>query len=276
MKPIQHIQVKNKLETGEDFKISRFKEVIKRTKPHTHQGYYELIYIREGAGFHLVESKNYPVSVPELYLLKPGQLHCWQFTTIPKGYVVLFKESFFDPVSESPVLELLKQLNDISRTSLNHGYQPDFLFEEMLNEFNHTSDYSIHIIHSHLRAIFSRMLQLSDRDKSHQIFDTLSERFLKLLVEKCPDVHQVNEYAQLLNTSPQNLNASCRKYTGRSAGEHIAIQRLLESKRYILHTDLNINQIADELQFSDTSYFIKFFKKLEGITPHQYRAQHFQ
>jgi len=34
------IQTKNKLQENELFKIARFKEVIKKTKPHTHGGYY--------------------------------------------------------------------------------------------------------------------------------------------------------------------------------------------------------------------------------------------
>ncbi|EIM76414.1 AraC family transcriptional regulator [Nitritalea halalkaliphila LW7] len=41
----------NKLEKQELFKISRFKPLIKKTKPHTHEGYYELIYLAEGEGF---------------------------------------------------------------------------------------------------------------------------------------------------------------------------------------------------------------------------------
>lgn len=46
------IILKNKLEENKLFKISRFKEVVKRTKPHKHEAYFELIYLSQGAGFH--------------------------------------------------------------------------------------------------------------------------------------------------------------------------------------------------------------------------------
>lgn len=68
------IELKNKLGSEILFKVSRFKEVIKRTKPHKHDGYFELICIVEGEGFHQVEMNNYPIQVPELYFLKPNSL----------------------------------------------------------------------------------------------------------------------------------------------------------------------------------------------------------
>jgi AraC-like DNA-binding protein len=86
----------------------------------------------------------------------------------------------------------------------------------------------------------------------------------------------VNDYAGLLNTTPQNLNTVCRKHSGKSASELIISQLLLEAKRYILHTENTINEIAYTLSFSDPSNFVKFFKKHEKITPVQFRGKYFQ
>jgi hypothetical protein len=97
----KQIDTKNKLDDGLMFKISRFKEQIKKTKPHKHDEYYELIFISEGEGFHCIESEKFLVTAPEFYFLKPGQLHFWQFTSIPKGFVILFKEAEFDALKES-------------------------------------------------------------------------------------------------------------------------------------------------------------------------------
>ncbi|WP_293010634.1 AraC family ligand binding domain-containing protein, partial [Mongoliibacter sp.] len=98
MIPATPISTKNKLESQELFKISRFKPLIKKTKPHKHEGYFELIFIAEGEGFHWIETESYQVQTPDFYFLKPGQLHFWQFTAIPKGYVMMFKEEFVDAV----------------------------------------------------------------------------------------------------------------------------------------------------------------------------------
>lgn len=272
----QKIALKNKLEKGSLFKISHFKEVIKRTKPHTHDGYYELIFILKGEGFHLIEAENFSITAPELYFLKPGQLHCWQFTSIPKGYVLLFKEAFFDALLEAPILTLLKNLNTTSRVTLPADYSPVYLFEEMLREYRNPTDYSVHIISGHLRSIFSRILLFSNLEDVQKGTNSMHNRFQELLRSNIPELHRVNQFAELLNTSPQNLNAACRKFTGKSAGDHITDQLLLEAKRYILHTDMNIGEIADTLRFNDASYFVKFFKRHQDVTPLQFRESYFQ
>lgn len=271
------IELKNKLGSEVLFKVSRFKEVIKRTKPHKHDGYFELICIVEGEGFHQVEMNKYPIQVPELYFLKPNQVHCWQFTSIPKGFVLQFKEEFFNAMTEVPILNLIRNLDKISRVSLSDHLGLVSLFEEMRKEGENPNSFSKDVIAGSLRTILSRILLLSDStEESPKKEDALYLRFQKLLSEKCPEFHLVSDYAKLLNTTPQNLNAVCRKFSSKSASEHLKDQLSLEAKRYILHTDMSMNEIADLLAFNDASYFTKFFKKSIGMTPLQFKAQYFQ
>ena len=138
---LNEITVKDKLGTDQLLKVSKFKEVIKRTKPHKHDGYFELICIVEGEGFHQVELEKFPIQAPELYFLKPNQVHCWQFTAIPKGFVLLFKEQFFDPVTEAPILNQIQNLNTITRISLVDHAVSVGLFEEMRKEYENPNSY---------------------------------------------------------------------------------------------------------------------------------------
>lgn len=271
------INIKNKLDEGLTFKISRFKEVIKKTKPHKHDEYYELIYLSDGEGFHSIESDKFVVSPPEIYFLKPSQLHYWQFTSIPKGFVILFKESEFDPLKENIIIELYTKLFNIERLKLPSGKSPETFLNEILTEFKETTRYSKEIIHGLLKALFGRLLQYTIKNLEAQGLPlTIYDRFQKILTKDCPQFHKVNEFARLLNITPQNLNSICRKQTGKSASEIITGQIILEAKRYILHTDNTMNEIADILSFTDTSNFVKFFKRNEGITPFRFREKHFQ
>ena len=276
-KKSNNIHLKNKLEGTQLFKISRFNEAIKKTAPHKHDGYFELIFISEGEGFHWIETEKFQLNAPEIYFMKPGQMHCWQFTAIPKGFVALFKEDFFDPIKENHILGLLNIMKERVRISLPEDFKPHFIFEEIFTEFKQGNMYSTHIIHGYLRAVFSKILQLSQKnDKQRTLNNSLLERFQELLSTRCPELHNVNHYAALLNTTPQNLNTACRRYSNKSASQHIADQLTLEAKRYILHTVKTSNEIADLLHFNDASYFIKFFKKREGMTPLQFREKYFQ
>lgn len=270
------IPFKNKLGKDQLFKISRFKEKIKKTRPHKHGGYHELIYLTQGEGYHWIETEKFKIEAPELYFLHSGQLHCWQFTSIPQGYVVLFKEEFFNSIHEVSILNLIKNMSTVVNISMRGKKDISFIFEDIFQEFNNRNEFSDQIINGYLRVIFSKLLQLSSAHEVQASPNLLYDRFQKLIADKCPELRNVNDFALELHTTRQQLNIICRRNSGKSASDHITEQLLLEAKRYILHTDKSMSEIAHVLNFNDTSYFIRFFKRHEKVTPLQFRAQHFQ
>lgn len=251
--------------------------MIKKTRPHKHDEYYELIFLKEGEGFHSIEDEKFVVSTAEFYFLKPGQLHFWQFTAIPKGFVVLFKEEEFDAIAERDLFEMNRALLANTRIGFTAENYPAGILEELFTEFKTESRFSKPILHGLLKALLGKMLKLAESEAHNPTAPvSLFDRFQHLLEKECPKLHKVNQFAALLNTTPQNLNAVCLKQSGRNASEIIASRLLLEAKRYILHTDNTINEIAEMLNFSDTSNFVKFFKKAENATPIQFRDKYFQ
>jgi AraC-like DNA-binding protein len=101
----------------------------------------------------------------------------------------------------------------------------------------------------------------------------LLRNFQKLIEQHYTSLTLPKEYAELLFVTPNHLNALCTSILGVSAGELIRKRILLEAKRLLVNLDLSISQIAWKLNFSDNSYFSKFFKKQEGITPEAFRKK---
>jgi AraC-like DNA-binding protein len=190
----------------------------------------------------------------------------------------MFKEELLNPLEDNSILQMIRQLNEVTHIHLENGSAFQAILEDILEVYQSDSSYARDILLGYLKVLFGKIASLSlspSKSNGSAIPQSLCERFFALLPAKCPDLHKVSEYAALLHTSPQNLNQTCRKKIGKSAGELISDQLLLEAKRNILHTDQNINEIADHLHFNDASYFVKFFKKHMGETPHQYRARYF-
>ncbi|WP_114750410.1 helix-turn-helix domain-containing protein [Pleomorphovibrio marinus] len=261
------------------FKVSTFKPAIKRTKPHKHGGYYELIFLSQGEGFHWIESQHFRLSPPDLYFMKPDQMHCWQFTDIPKGYVLLFRDSMLDPIREAPLLGLIHQLKAVTRISLPGNFDLEPTFQGMLHEYEHPTPYASEIILGHLRTLFALLLKFSPQQKLNgaigQTPSAIYQKFTELLNEMGNGKNlNVGDFAEKLGTSVQNLNAICKKHGNRSTSQHVTSQLLLEAKRNILHTDMTLNELADFLGFNDASYFVKFFKKHTGQTPYQFRQNY--
>ncbi|MEJ7659349.1 MAG: AraC family ligand binding domain-containing protein [Hymenobacter sp.] len=94
MPPAPAIPVKDKFLPGLAVRLTRMKEVIKTTRPHGHKRYYELIYLTEGAGWHYIDFQRYPVVPHTYYLICPGQVHHWELSEVPRGYVLMVKEEF--------------------------------------------------------------------------------------------------------------------------------------------------------------------------------------
>ncbi len=60
--------------------------------------------------------------------------------------------------------------------------------------------------------------------------------------------------------------------TDTNASDLIHDRIILEIKRLLIHTDLTNKEIAYRLNFEDTSYFNRFFRKREGMTPSTFRT----
>jgi len=96
-------------------------------------------------------------------------------------------------------------------------------------------------------------------------------RFKQLVAENCKELKQVKEYAALLNITPLYLNEIVKEVTGFSASHRINEEILLEAKRMLSYSRLDVKQIAYELGYEDHAYFSRFFKKHTGMTPVAFR-----
>lgn len=86
-------------------------------------------------------------------------------------------------------------------------------------------------------------------------------------------LHDVASYAGMLHLTPGYFTDLVKEQSGKTVLAHIHERLLVEAKRRLLHTELSVKQISDELGFGDAAYFHRFFKGLTGSTPVAYRMQ---
>lgn len=83
--------------------------------------------------------------------------------------------------------------------------------------------------------------------------------------------HNLPFYAERMNISPQYLSRLVFEASGTAASDWINRAVTLQAKLLLRSSGLTIEQIAEELNFSTTPYFCRFFKREVGITPTEYR-----
>jgi AraC-like DNA-binding protein len=60
--------------------------------------------------------------------------------------------------------------------------------------------------------------------------------------------------------------------TGKSANEWIDDHVILEAKALLKSTNMTVLQVGDELNFPCQSFFGKYFKRIVGISPREYKV----
>jgi AraC-like DNA-binding protein len=64
-----------------------------------------------------------------------------------------------------------------------------------------------------------------------------------------------------------------RKETGMNFSDYLAGFRHDMAKSWLSETEMKITEVAERLQYTNAQNFIRQFRKLEGMTPGQYRDQ---
>jgi len=105
------------------------------------------------------------------------------------------------------------------------------------------------------------------RDRSARHFS----HFMELLQKHHNKEHHVAFYADRMCMTPKYLSSLIKEHSGRSAAEWIDQYLILEAKSLLKYSGKSVKEITDELNFSDSSFFCKYFKKNTGITPTEYK-----
>jgi AraC family transcriptional activator of pobA len=96
---------------------------------------------------------------------------------------------------------------------------------------------------------------------------TISQRFLHAVDLHFRDHWPISRYADEVGVSPDRLNATVRRTTGRSPLALIHRRVMYEAEALLDDSRLQISEIAEELGFSDPAYFSRFYKRMSGHSP---------
>ncbi len=86
--------------------------------------------------------------------------------------------------------------------------------------------------------------------------------------EKTPEF-----YASSLLCGVSRINELCKKYYGKTFSRVIKSRMILEIKKRLIYSSQSISEIAYDLEFSDPSNFVRYFKTNEGLTPLKFRKK---
>ena len=253
-------------------------------RAHRHRNLFQILLIEQGGGEMTFEAARLPFAAPAAILVPAAVAHGFRFQpNVTRGWVLSFTEdaaglladragealSRFRALAVQPIVPIAE---DAERSRLSA------LCAELFEESSLAREGYRLAMRGLLALIAIGVARLAaSRARTGSVTlqpaDATVARLRALVDEFFRKERQLGFYAEQLGMTIDRLNDHVKRATGVTAG-HLVRQRVLsEAKRQLVFTAQPIQDIADELAFSDPSHFARFFRKHTGTTPHEFRDQ---
>ena len=261
------------LEMTEDYDeimIQSKKNVVHR------DDYYLFLFIDTVEAVVAIDFEEIRVTEKSIFYVRPGQVHFVPLMRVAKGWYLaidsMLVEKSYKNTFEGQFLTQRPIAIDTS-VSERIGEAARMLHATMQEEPTVFSN----IISISLANVFIGIIaeQYAGQQYNLEHRETRSAliayQFKELLSENFKTVKSPTQYANMLNYSLSHLNESVKNITGFPVSYWIHQQVVLEAKRLLYYTGMDVKEIAFLLGYEDHTYFSRLFSKVVGIPPGAFR-----
>lgn len=183
------------------------------------------------------------------------------------GHILFFSGGDFARI-KSRIYELLVI---ISRAAVEAGASPEQAFQVTHDFFQRTQPVGniddlcfmlAKVMNQFIDSIFS-FADVKNVDVIHKALRHIRQNYAQKIT--------LDEVAEMVHLSPSYFSKVFKKEMGCNFNTYINRLRIEKSRMLLLHKDMRLVDIATAVGFEDQSYFTKVFKRMTGISPHQYR-----
>lgn len=259
--------------------LKSFKKSSKRNN------FFELIYVIGGTGIQTVNKNHFNYRKGNLFLLTPQDVYSFDINTETSFFFIRFNEFYVkDKINKDN-----EAITQIEYILLNASHRPgcilknkidkplilslvNSILKEHINQQLYYTRVSEQIVNT-IITIVARNIALK---LPKNIKETTGEPVLEILnyIQQNifePQKLKVENLSKHFNISVNYLGRYFKKQTGDTLQNYILNfkMRLVETR--LLHSDMRINEIAFEFNFTDESHLNRLFKKHKGVSPTEFR-----
>lgn len=241
--------------------------------------HYVFFLVEKGSGSMMIDFSEIVIPEKCICYVLPGQVHRSINTEASLGWFMAVDTSLIPPEFRRAFEDrlLLQQPYLLSESSYRQCRSLIHLLYEQYSSDPHHPFYR-QLTH----ALLTSFLGMAAYGYSQDITSLLSvsrplqiaREFKRLLSGNITTEKRPSAYAGMLNISESYLNESLKKVTGFSVTYWILHEVMLEAKRLLYYTPLNVKEIAHRLGYDDHTYFSRLFKKANLITPLAFRGNY--
>lgn len=239
---------------------------------HQHQNYYQLHYTVGGQGVFVVQNRPRPLGAHDFILVPPGVAHGIQPVPADSSQVFRILEVKFSVFDQELAAELgqaplcasgSQESEQLLRQAFSESLQTDLYGKKA------ASHLFLGWLYQMLRQNKSDALQAGDRPDRDQLAGQIKEYLNTHLAEEI----SLDEVGEALGYTKNYLCQVFRRQTGLTINTYLNLARINRAAELLLHTNLELSQVARQCGYHSVHYFIKTFKKVLGIPPGSYRRK---
>lgn len=249
--------------------------------PHIHHSLFQMVFVLRGNGVAMSDGKRSQYMPPTMMLVPSGTVHGFEFEPGTRGHVISVStelmhelkklEPAIAPIFEQPwALDL--RARDLRGTDLVQCVRM------LAREFARPVSGDGLALRGWLEVLLGNLLRIADElpnpaDQAAGQRRQLMTQFSELIEQRFRENRSVADFARSLNLSESRLRSVCLTSTGQSPIQLIHARILLEAKRQLHYTSNPVSEIAYALGFEDAAYFTRFFSRLTGTSPKEFRRK---
>lgn len=259
-----------------------FKDLTHIPVPEDREDFFRIYWLQEQGELPLLKEQESLIKGEWMYLVPPFRE--FRIDRMDKeGRFVAFHRSLLDLEVREYSLDVFRLFSSKGEfTTLMIGEEElptlDTLYELLRRELPKPDNFLF--LKSLLKTFLLKLIFL--KEKKYTLPDLNEKRiheFLYLLENHFLTERKAGFYADKLNLSPKRLNQILKEKLGKTITQLLHERLIMEARHELYVSNKSIMEIGIHLGFSDKSYFSRFFRKITGMSPENYKRglrQHFE
>ncbi|MDB5159131.1 MAG: helix-turn-helix protein [Mucilaginibacter sp.] len=280
-KTIPMHQLKHRADNGLEMSYFDLDDLPKAEEPlGAHRDDHYLFFVLgDGSASLMIDFHELHFSGNSIYYILPGQVHHRISNKVAGGWYVAVDTALV-PTEYRDVFEgrlLLQQPVTLNEQQFEQTNQLLRLLYGKFKESNNDT-FQLPVAYSLVQAFMGMVANYycnqNDPGTKAPRSAELARQFKTLLADNLITHKSPSFYAGLMNVTEGYLNEVLKKITGFSVSNLIMNEVMLEAKRLLFYSTLNVKEIAHTLGYQDHTYFSRLFKNSESVTPLEFRGKY--
>lgn len=251
-------------------------------RPHRHSGLHQFVVLNSGVIEATIEGKDTTLVGPVVASIPTNCVHGFGYSPNAAGHVITVAEELMMPLAKnSPTPSTYYWLHEACLIPLSAARS---IAGQRLNQCLDIIDFelgrrdigafdaifaAVHILLVTLsRARAGGLVRQRSEVSNH--YQKVGRKFQDLAANHYREHWSISKYTEQIGVTSKQLSRVCQAQFGQSPLEYIHDLLNREAQRRLIYTNASVTEIGYDLGFKDPSYFSRFFRRENKVSPSQF------